>query len=78
LLRSQNVERHFIDLALGGVDVALIFEDQLAARQIAFGVCLAGTINRQFRKTSHAKQSFTEILHLLLKARAHHPNLPVT
>ncbi len=75
LLRGQDVEGQFIDLALGGVDEALVFEDQLAAGEIALGVCLGGAINRQFRETAHAEQFLPEVLHLLLKARAHHPNL---
>jgi hypothetical protein len=28
--------------------------------------------------SSHAEQFFPEFFHLLLKARAHYPNLPVT
>ena len=71
LLRGENVEGKFVDLALGGIDQALVFEDQLAAREIAFGVGLAGAIHRQFRETAHAEQFLPEVLHLLLKARAH-------
>src|SRR6202051_1863626 len=75
LLRGEDVESELIDLALGGVDEALVFEDELAAGEIAFGVCLAGAIHRQFRETAHAEQFLPEALHLLLKARAHYPNL---
>ncbi len=75
LLCGQNVEGHFIDLALGGVDQALVFEDQVAAREIALGVRLTGAIHRQFRQSAHAEQFLPQVLHLLLKARAHYPNL---
>src|SRR4029077_17600387 len=75
LLRGENVEGEFIDLALGGGDEALIFENELAAREIAFGICLPGAIHRQFRETTHAEQFPPELLHLMLKARAHYPNL---
>jgi hypothetical protein len=75
LLRGEDVEGEFIDLALGRVDEALIFEDELAAGEIAFAVCLAGAIYRQFRETAHAKQFPPELLHLMLKTRAHYPNL---
>jgi hypothetical protein len=75
LLRGEDVEGQFIDLALGGVDQALVFEDQAAAGEIAFGVRLGGAIHRQFRETAHAEKFLPEILHLLLKARAHYPNL---
>ena len=78
LLRGQDVESQFINLALGGVDVTLVFEDQLTACEIALGIRLGGAINRQFRETAHAEQFLPEVFHLLLKARAHHPNLPVT
>jgi hypothetical protein len=71
LLGGEDVEGHFIDLALGGVDEALVFEDELAAREIAFGVGLGGAIDRQFRKTAHAEQLLAEVLHLLLKTSAH-------
>ena len=82
LLCGENVEGQLIDLALGGIDEALVFEHQLAASEIALGVRLGGAVHRQLRETAHAEQFLPQFLHLLLKARAHHPNLlpnlPVT
>ena len=75
-------EGQFINLALGGVDETFVFENKLAAREIALRVCLRGAIHRQFRQSAHAEQLLAEVLHLLLKARSHYPNLypnrPVT
>ncbi len=78
LLRRQDIEGALVNFAFGDVDEALVFEDHLAATQVAFGVCLAGAVDRQLCQSSHAEQFLPQFLHLLLKACAHYPNLPVT
>jgi hypothetical protein len=78
LLRSQDVEGTLVNFALGDVDEAFVLENQVATRQVAFGVCLAGTVNRLLRQSSHAEQFLPQFFHLLLKACTHYPNLPVT
>ena len=74
----QDIEGALVNFAFGDVDEALVFEDHLAATQVAFGVCLAGAVDRQLCQSSHAEQFLPQFLHLLLKACAHYPNLPVT
>ena len=55
LLRGQDIESEFVNLALSCINEAFIFEDELAAREVALGIGLAGAIHRQLRQTAHAK-----------------------
>jgi hypothetical protein len=77
LLHGEKVESYFVDLTLGRIDKRLTLEHQMAPRQIAVDVSLAGTIHRLLRQSTHAKQPFAKIVQSLLKAGTHYPNLPV-
>jgi hypothetical protein len=85
LLGGKNVESEFVDFALGGIDQAFVFENELAAGEVAFVVSLAGAVDGEFRESAHAEEFLAEFFDLLLKTGARHgsenlvyPNLPVT
>jgi hypothetical protein len=87
LLHGKQVEGGFIDFTLGGIDEGLAFQHHLAASQVALDKGLTRTVHRLLRQTSHAKQTFPQIIEPLLKARTHYvdpslsdlayPNRPV-
>ncbi len=77
LLHGQQVERQFVDLALGLVDVGLAGQNHLAKLRVAGAIRLGGAVDGLFRQASHTQQFFLELVQSLLKAASCHPNLPV-
>ena len=75
---AKKVKRHFVNFALGEVDLGFAFEHHAAARQVALNVGLAGAVHRLLGQSAHTQQTCPEFVELLQKTSArHYPNLPV-
>ncbi len=77
LLHGQQVERQFIDFALGLVDGGLAGKHHLAELGVARAIGFGGAVDGLLGKASHAQQFLPEFVQSLLKAASHYPNLPV-
>ncbi len=78
LLHGQKVEGHFVDFALGEVDLSFAFEHHAAARQVALDIRLTGAVHGLLGQSAHTQQTCPELVQSLQKTGArHYPNLPV-
>jgi hypothetical protein len=75
LLHGEKVEGGFVDFAFRRVDLALTFENKMAAIEVAIDVGLAGAIDSLFGESAHAEQPLAKIIEPLLKTRTHSVNL---
>ena len=78
LLHGEQVERQFVDFALGLVDGALAGQHHLAELAVAGAIRLGGAIDGLLGQAAHAQELLFQFVQSLLKAAAHYPNLPVT
>ncbi len=78
LLHGEQIERQFVDLALGVVDGGFAGQHHLTELAVARTISLGRTVDGLLGQASHAQELLFEFIQSLLKAASHYPNLPVT
>ena len=77
LLLEQQLQAQVLNGPLHFIDFAVVCYSSLRHCLIAFGGCIHRRGNGRFTQVPHGDQIGVQLFQLLVKAVAHHPNLPV-